>query len=335
MNAREEGGPEGDSPAPADSLASRLLDEPLDAAVPYDELTVADRQRIADLQWLDALLEHAQGNQREAVNSALASVLSRLGQDSVEVAPSPPRTRRFGARRSMMSLLAASVLLVLFGVVWWRQPRSAYAMVEQAYQAALRPIDMTYQVIVSSEGAEQPVRTGTLTVRGGEKFVFDTTGPLGGRITFGGDGREFWFVPPLGPALTADSELFVRRWLHGQQTELPFLHLTTILARLNNRYDLVALDAEALDGRGPVCDRVRATRRDAAAADNPRLPEAVELWVNRESGRVERLIVTRAHELAPGRQTLTFNLTSVETREAGFYESSTYVGKRRPGARMP
>lgn len=329
--------PTDEAPPPrADELAGRLLDDGA-TSDSLPELSAADRRRVADLLWLDALLEHAQVRHAPAVESAVASVLTRLRDNDLgHVFNVPNEEGRVenvphGRRRSRRwaSLLVAAAL-VLIGIVWWQQaPNSAYAMVEQVYRAALSTTDRTYRVTLTSDAPAVKVKTATLTVRGGEKFAFEHTGPLGGHLWIGSNGRDFWFVPPVGPVLVADSEQFVGQWLNRSQADLPFLQLTTILERMRDHYELMVLPNEPIDASGPTMHHLRARRRSDVTAEHARLPETVELWADRQTGVLQRLILTRSHNSTrPGPQTITFDLTGEEPRAADFYDYSSHASNR-------
>ena len=328
--------PADEVPAPpdADELASWLLDDGA-AADNVSELSAADRRRVADLQWLDALLEHSQGRNRAVIEALVASVLTRLRDETEGPALLPvsfdERTGKSAhPPKRWRSLLVAAAALVLIGVVWWQQaPNSAYAMIEQAYRAALSTTDRTYRVTMTYDVSPTNPKTSTLHVRGGQQFAFEHTGPLGRHIWMGGNGREFWFIPPVGPVLVTDSEHFVGQWLNRSQADMPFLQLTTILERMRDNYELTAHPNEPLDGSGPTLHHLRARRRSDITNENARIPEAIELWANRQTGVVQRLILTRSQDSTrPGPQTIVFDLTSEEPRAADFYDYSTHAQHR-------
>ena len=314
----------------ADELSSRLLDE--DTTVDNDSmLSVEDRRRVADMQWLDALFEHLHGHNTAAVEKSVSMVLTRL-RDEIEE-PAPARVSPHGRLRSthrFRPLLIAATLLVLVTVVWWQNAsQSAHAMIDQAFQSALMSTDRTYRVTIAANVSSKAHYSATLYLRGSEQFVYETTGPLGRRIWIGANGGEFWFIPPVGPVLVGDAEQFVVQWLNRSKTDMPFLQLTTILKRMRDNYDLTVLTDERLETDGPTFHRLHARRRQDSPADDARSPESIELWANHKTGVIQRLVVSRSDQrraLLP--QIVTFDLTDENPLSKDFYDFSSRAADR-------
>jgi hypothetical protein len=243
-------------------------------------------------------------------------------QDALDKSVPVPKTHR---RR--MSTLITTAIVLLIGFIWWQQtPSAASAMVEQAYQAALHSTDRTYRVIIESDRPSAKPLEGTLTVRGGDQFVFEYTGPRGHQSWLGRSGSQFWLIAPFGPVLIADSNYFATQWVNRPQAAgMPFLQITTILRRLRDSYDLTQLESEPLKQGGSAFRHLRAQRR----SENSILPESLELWANRVSGTVERLILTRSHGFVrPQQQTITLNLAQEQQKPDDFYHYRNYAPNR-------
>lgn len=328
--------PDDDTALPrVDEFVGQILDNGTIAAEVTADLSPADRRRVADMQWLDAILEFLLARDQAVTERAVASVMCRLrdestgptglpmaARDEIDKSASVPRTHR----RRMPTLVTTAIVL-LIGVIWWQQtPNAASAMVEQAYQAALHSTDRTYRVIIESDRPLAKPLEGTLTVRGGDQFVFEYTGPRGHQSWLGRSGSEFWFIAPFGPVLIADSNYFATQWVNRPQAAgMPFLQITTILRRLRDNYHLTQLESEPLKQGGPAFRHLRAQRR----SENSILPESLELWANRDSGTVERLILTRSHGFVrPQQQTITLNLAQEQQKPDVFYHYRTYAPNR-------
>ena len=204
MNADDSPLPNDETPQPLDELAGVMLDEhaPLDAAA-MEALSVEQRRRLVDLQWIDALMRHGAPAEAAAVELAVAGVFAELeGVAKPELPKIAARETRVLRRRrwlpavSLSSIAAAAAVMIALGFWWQRGSQQAMAMVERSYQAALLPLDRTYEVTVERTGGSMRPLKSTLTVRGGDKFLFEKRGPLGAMIRLGTDGQGYWFIPP-------------------------------------------------------------------------------------------------------------------------------------------
>lgn len=329
--------PDDDTTLPrVDEFVGQILDDGTFAAEVAADLSPADRRRVADMQWLDAILEFSLARDQASTERAVESVVRRLrdesrgqtspptaAQDEIKISTPVPRTHR----RRMRTLITTAVIL-LIGWMWWQQqtPNVASAMVEQAYQAALRATDRTYRVSIESDRPSAKPLEATLTVRGSDQFVLEYTGPRGQQSWLGRSGSEYWFITHFGPVLIADSNYFARRWEnHPEAAGMPFLQITTILIRLRNNYELTQLQDEPLNQGGPAFRHLQAQRRSEISM----LPESLELWSNRDSGTVERLILIRTNGLVRRQQQkITLNLALEQQKPDDFYRYRTYAPNR-------
>lgn len=341
MNADDSSTPNDDASRPIERLASGMLDEQSAEASAVAALSADERRRLVDLQWIDALLTHGTLREAAAVERSVANVLERLGESA-----KPPATTLCekvgevrGARRtrwlpaaSLSSIAAAALVMIALGVWWQRGSQQAMAMVERSYQAALAPRDRVYDVTVERTGGSMRPLKSTLTVRGGDKFLFEKRGPLGATIRLGTDGQGYWFIPPAGPIVRAENDAFLPAWMRRTSTELPHLQVSTLLARMRDYYQLKRLPDEALAADGPKLSHLRATwsaprLRPSKHGRTP--PEVVEMWADPVTGVVEQLVLTLPLD-ETHRQIHTVTLRLAEERTLGdeAYRAETYAPDR-------
>lgn len=306
---------------PIDERASAWLDDqrPL-AAGDAQAMSSAERRRLVDLQWINALLGHSAPAEAAATDRSVANVLSQL---DAPVRTVKQQKRRQAVRRrrllpaiSLSSIAIAATLLLAVGFWWQRSAQQAMAMVELSYQAALAPRDRTYSVMLErTNGSMRPI-TAHLTVRGSDKFLFETEGPRGATIRLGTDGVGYWFIPPKGPIVRANSDEFMPSWMRRTSTDLPHLQVSTLLERMRDYYQLQRLPAESLVPGGLEFSHLKATwsagkLKPSKYGRTP--PEQVELWADPATGVVEQLVLTLPID-ASRRQAHKVTLRLVEER---------------------
>ena len=338
MNADDTPVTNDDAARPIDELAGGMLDEQttLEAAA-MESLSVDDRRRLVDLQWIDALLTHGSPKEAAAVERSVATVLAELEERAKPRAAvvrgwRVARRRRWLPAISLSSLAAAAIVLIALGFWWQRGSQQAMAMVERSYQAALAPRDRTYEVtVVRTSGSTRPIKA-RLTVRGGDKFLFEQRGPLGGMYRLGTDGQGYWFIPPAGSIVRAETDAFLPAWMRRTSTDLPHLQVSTLLARMRDYYQLKRLPDEALTADGPQLSHLRAVWSAARLrpSKHGRMPpEEVELWADPVTGVVEQLVLTLP--IDAGRQrahSVTLRLVEEKTLGEEAYRAETYAPER-------
>lgn len=324
---------------PIDELAGSSLDEEraLDGQA-MAALSNAERHRLVDLQWIDALLGQTVPAEAAATDRSVASVLAQLESPTPARMPKrksprrPVRFRRLLPAISLSSVALAAALLLAVGFWWQRSAEQAMAMVERSYQAALAPRDRTYSVLVErTNGTMRPI-TAHLTVRGGDKFLFEKRGPLGATIRLGTDGVGYWFIPPKGAIVRANSDEFLPSWMRRTSTDLPHLQVSTLLERMRDYYELQRLPAESLVPGGLELSHLKATwsagrLKPSKYGRTP--PEQVELWADPATGVVEQLVLTLPID-ASRRQAHKVTLRLVEERSLGeeAYRAEYYAPER-------
>jgi len=338
MNTDDSPLPNDEASQPLDELAGGMLDErrTLEAAA-MESLSVDERRRLVDLQWIDALLTHSSPGEAAAAERAVAGVLAGLEERAKPRAAAARGGRVAGRRRwlpavSLSSIAAAAAVMIALGFWWQRGSQQAMAMVERSYQAALLPLDRTYDVTVERTGGSMWPLKSTLTVRGGDKFLFEKRGPLGAMIRLGTDGQGYWFIPPAGPIVRAKDDAFLPAWMRRTSTDLPHLQVSTLLARMRDYYQLKRLPDEALTADGPELSHLHATwsaRRLRPSKHGRTPPEEVELWADPATGVVEQLVLTLPID-EQRRQAHTVTLRLVEEKSLGdeSYRAETYAPER-------
>jgi len=325
-------------PSPGDELGCRLLDD----AVPAASLAATspdDLRRLVDLQFLDALLEQSYGHNQTATSQAIAATLTRLQDEpqtssTVQGSQVALQPAAYRSSRWIGVALAASLLVGLFLVSSPRATRSAYAMVERAYQVALEARDREYRVTLSGGGPGHVLpREATLRVRGGEKFLLTIAGPMGGINRIGRDDTRFWYVPPAGRVFAANEDSFLGNWLRSSSADMPYLKLTTLLERLRDTYELSVLPDESIDAQ--PTNHMIARRRESFAAEHPTWPLSFELWTDPTSGVIRKAKVTRPAEAAGfAGEHILFELVSEDPVEDSVYELTSYT-RGRPVVTLP
>jgi hypothetical protein len=171
-----------------------------------------------------------------------------------------------------------------------------------------------------------------LYVDGADRFLLRHPPiPLLGEVSIGGNERENWIVPTRGPILVGN-ETMLQQWMADKRDfSTPYLHVTTILHRMSNDYDLKMLpDEDVASPSQPEttvrCRRVRGILRDT----NRGLPRTINLWADRDTGIARRVILD--WELQPGqfgRSTVTFELVGSKEVPPDWFEHATHHDESR------
>lgn len=319
----------------ADELASAWFDE----GVTLDEqsLSTDDTARLADLAFLNALLERMNVNENKSTaneHSVEANILRVMDSIGVEESQwthetlaepvSVQRSRFRSVLRWGVSSATAASLLLAFGWYWISLPgRTAHAAVERAYLEAIELQDRQYHVVTEmriSTAHTMSVES-ELTVRGGEKFTLRHPAPLG-QCWIGSNGAQGWFVPAVGVPRTENDPVIAMEWARKQGVGLPDLHVSALIDYLATWYDLELLPNETLPGQGQIpWQRVRGTHREPR---NDRI-QWVELWAHPRTGVAQRIVLRwdrEPHEL--GLCTITVNLAGEKQVADSWYEARSH-----------
>ncbi len=286
-------------PVAVDARVAGWIDEgrPMDAA----SWTPSERRRAADGLWLNSLLQQTLRRDSVArerrvirVTTAITDLARQVAATSVPVS-SPARRRGWWA-----PVTAAAVCLLTLAI--WRPfgapGLTAVAAVQASLQEAAQASDRRYRVtlLLAEESSTREVAA-DLWVRGGTHYVWRQAGPLGDFV-IGSDGRHHWVTPSVGPVIVGTRRGLLEQAVLGEHAGTEFLQITSILARLAERYELQLLPEEnlpAVDGSQTLrCTHVLGRRRPEAAETDglPRPPETIELWTTRQSGIAQKLVLS-------------------------------------------
>jgi hypothetical protein len=298
-----------------------------------------------ELQMLDSLLRHALRPEPEARDARVRRVVQRLDEETAYPTESKDQAaekilRRRSPVRLWISLAVTACLALAIGL-WWQVPspsRRAYAVMQTTLQRATEEGARHYSVkaLVQRPVLGNKEIAADLYVDGANRFALRHPPiPLLGEVWIGRNERESWIVPTHGPILVGDATM-LQRWIaeNADETDFatPYLHVTTILKRTSEHYDLQKLADEAVVVPGqpgtPVsCHRVRGVLRDATSER----PRTIDLWVDSDTGIARRLVLN--WELQPGqfgRSVVTIELAGSVTLPPNWFEHSAHHAEGRP-----
>lgn len=315
----------------ADELASAWFDDAQEID-PDVSMPASDSRRLADLYFLNALLERLHMQDGRTPEDRIRRVMSAIPTEEadwtdhqVAMPASLERHRRSTAWRWLFSsATAAALVFALFGYWWISTPgQSAYAAVERAYRDAIQPRDREYHV--SSEVRITTNHTmsieSQLVVRGGEKFTLRHPVQLG-QCWIGSNGQQGWYVPAVGVPRTENDPVIAMQWARKHGVGLPDLHVSALIDFLATSFDLELLPSEKLAGRGDIAwQRVRGVRREAEG-DKCHL---VELWAHPRTGVAQKIIIE--WERQPGElglMSITLNLVREKQLPDDWYEAASH-----------
>ena len=294
----------------ADRVASDWLDDSSTASP--DHVTPDQKRRIADLLWIQGLLETTfqspETLREHQIQRAMASIRDSGTASVVAATSSNNVDHRSRSRWRQWTVWVTAAVLVLSVGIWLqsRDPRrQAFAAIERIREAASAPSDREYLVTLfpadANEIKSRPVEA-QLFVRGGEAFVVKAPALLkSGDVWFGHDRNGAWFKPAIGPVLSGSGALLMQqRFMQGREQGAPFLQLTTVLERLSDAYRVTLLPDEVPD-RGSLkavatCQHLRAVVRPIKGLPDW-LPGEIEIYAERETGTIIKMVLhLNSHE---------------------------------------
>jgi hypothetical protein len=304
---------------------------------PYDDKQHGDCSRV-DLQMLDALLRQALRPDKAAQKTRIARVMDHVQADEaiehvgevsrvVSTTESNSRRPRRTLRRWSSTVIAAAVVLIV-GLLWQSidPGQSASATVQKSLARAMEPGPREYQFksLVRTPVQGDREFSGSLYLNGEQQFALRHPALLPGRdIWIGGNSRENWIVPGIGPVFVGDDEM-LRLWSGREELSTPYLHMTTLLEDLSNRYELESLPDEPAAGR--PCRRVRGVKLDPQAG---RGPDLIDLWADERTGLVQRVVLD--WQLQPneiGCSTVQLNLVNQSPLPPDWFEHTAHHSGR-------
>lgn len=333
------------------SWVDRWLDDVLDSDSQVADNGLAadgaefegDKARIADLAFLNALLEAVHRPQGDLVAQRVDRVMNSIRSanplaDQTAAAavagnaPDGDLQPRPAARRIAASLptwvwplfSTAAVLLLAAGIYWnsGSHPTARAALVRASVDAA-RLADREYHALADLQNPSGSItRTeSTLWVRGGEKFVLEHPW-MGGHVTIGNNGHRAWFVPLLGLPSQDDNPEQSVWWARKAGWALPDLTVRGLIESLVDDFDLELLPNESLPAHpGIVCQHIRGMRR---VADVNRF-QVIELWAHPQTGVAQRIVLywDRPADLA-GPERIQVDLVAERPQHDTWYEPESH-----------
>ncbi|MFO0947154.1 MAG: hypothetical protein U1D30_14620 [Planctomycetota bacterium] len=323
-------------PNPRPTSSEEWIGEVLDGStldptgVPLADM---DRSRLADVLFLDSLLQEVHHSDSQTVEQRVQRVMAAIDQEagkpqeSEEVA-SVSKTSR---RRWLVSSLSMAAGVAGVGTAWFFSGANT-ATAQEALELALLefkvPVDRHYQITTTLAGPSENKIVSDLYVQGGEKFALHQPTPLGTHLWIGSNGTKVWFVPAIGPVFVSNDPAEVRQWIEDRQLPVPFLQVTAILSLMARDYELTLQKPESLnDHPGIRWQRLRGTRETARFL----LPKSIDVWVHPKNGVVGRLELNWfVPQRAFGLKQIRFDLASQALQPADWYDASAHFEEGRP-----
>ncbi len=254
----------------------------------------AERQAELNQAWMDSLLHEVLNPEPHREQAHLNALFAKP-----EFAPNESNsglTRKFATPVRWIPIAIAASIVVVLGS-WSLFPTSsqrASAAIARGLQATPVAREYAIRVVVNSLSGADVTKTAKLYLDSSNRFVVHRWGWLGlGDVWFGNDGNNLWVVPRLGPAIIG-SEKVLGGWMAKKDSTAPYLHIKTILNRMEKGYTLYMLpdaDLEGVDGR-VMCERVRADLKvNTKPQSTSVLPIAIELWADKETGVAHRVVL--------------------------------------------
>lgn len=256
----------------------------------------SERKKELDHAWIESLLHEALNREHISNADRIQSLFSKPNFEFRELHSSAIHKHRSFVR--WLPLAIAASLAVVLGA-WlssFSNPNQlAYAAIARSLQAT--PVAREYSIrIIANTLAETTVtKTAQLFVDSSDRFVVHRQGWGLGDVWFGNDGSNHWVVPRFGPAVKG-SERILGSWLMKKDATTPYLHIKTILKRMEKEYRVSMLPDAVLTanfGQGDVlCERVRGEwKGPTRQPNNSMLPATIELWADKGTGIAHRVVL--------------------------------------------
>ncbi len=297
-------------------------------------------KEAADLQMLEVLLQETLYPHPAAREARIQRVLDAQQGPAPAEKQAPSATSR--GRRRWMAMAVAASLLLAWGL--WSQSNSPS---QQARAAVLRSLKQAQESTAGhyrlSSVVQWPVVgrrevEGDLWVDGADRFVVRHPALLrANEVWIGANPQEYWIVPPRGPVTTGGSRI-VEAWLaKRERLATPYLHITTMLQRLSEGYELQMLPEEVIDdgsrpGEKVRCRRVQGTLLPSRFRPGVKklLPKAIDLWADKATGFARRIVLDwqlPAKKIGCSRMTVTYAGPGNVTPD--WFEHSSHHDNRR------
>lgn len=331
----------------SESWLGDILDD-VDIARELESVPPSERARVADLLFLDALLERVHSSDTKQLEARVQRVLSAIDESKdhraaprESTAPAAdvtkvtshqaaPGMQRSSRRRWLVSSLTVAAGIGGASAAWLLSGASsatAQGTVKLAYQESKLPEDRQYRVTTRLGAATFEPLVGELYVQGGDKFALCQPTLLGTRFWMGSNGDVAWLVPSVGPVLVSNKPELLRQWIEDRELNVPFLQITSVLELMKDDYELSRLGDEYLPG-----DRQTRWRRIRGTKDTtrPLFPAQIDAWVDPANGTVGRLELNWSlAKRALGLRQICFELVGRERMVGDWYDAAAHHGTAR------
>lgn len=235
-------------------------------------------------------------------------------------ATAPPRGRSW-RRASLMGGVAALVTIAVAALWWSSAPQvSAGTELDRLIEKA-DTRDRSYVIHNLDAWPEQPedrrppIDGAILHVRQPDQYVLIRKFPDGQLFVTGSDGEHSWAVPPRGAVRISNDVLRFRGPVPGHQHGIPFLNLRSDLVQLRDAYVITALEPDVSGMRG-----LRAERKSRAY----RGPRRVELWYDRGTGVIHRMVFHGMPRARGGPDSVSVELLNQRELGADFFKHEAH-----------
>ena len=301
-----------------------------------------DKRNLQKTQWVDSLLDALYENDRERAQDLVTAGLDRIDGENTTRPYSEKLVRHPVAwqmkRWLVIGLSSAAALMLLVFFLQINTPNQAMAAVNRSIEQALANDIGRYYVVTSVIQVDEDktmARNSALYVKGGERFALRTDGPLKVRsIWLGGDRGNAWVVPPVGPVITGDTDNLGAWVARRKEITSPYLHITTILERMRDSYELKAQPNETLliGARSVECQHIVGDLKGARSGQGP---DRISLWVSAKTGVAQKVMakwVLADGEL--GRKSVLIEFKSDMNLADDFFTPEKHGGSNRPRIRF-
>lgn len=243
-----------------------------------------------------------------------------------------PRSGRPFSRPVTIGLATCALILIVVSLSLLDQSTTAVAAVQKSLEQAMVDVGRQYRVKWNLRlGGNREVHgRSDLYVRGADRFVFRQNTPLANRkLSFGSDRGQAWVVPPVGPVIEGGNQSLIN-WVTGRQDITgPYLHISAILQRMRNEYELRFVETTGPDLPSHLrdCQHILGTRKEPSTI---LAPDEVELWADSETGLTIRLEQRWQQPTnGIGWESININLIDETRLPDKFFTADSHGGKNR------
>ena len=223
-------------------------------------------------------------------HSDQAQQLVTAGLQNIKIEPGVVKTP-FQAKSWMLLSLAASLVAMVVVVFNLGPAKSATAAVSLTIEESIADVGRRYSLVMELQiNGIEAERERDLYIKGDQFAVRTKLPPLQVReLWVGGNEQMDWVVPPIGPVIQGQPGRLISWVPRDDSVATPFLHLKTVLKRLQEHYELEFVEAETIEtAKGPVyCKKIVGVLR--GTGDEQR-PDRFELWAAAESHVAMKLV---------------------------------------------